>query len=595
MNNSIYDFSKDDAFRFARDQGSRTRIQKNELMFQSCPYCHGGSHRDKYTFSINLETGVFNCLRSSCSVKGNMLTLARDFNFEISEDVNRYFNQNNYNGKFRTFREGHFEVKDKAIEYLKSRGISEAITRKYEITIKKDDENVLVFPFKNPANELKFIKYRNLNYEKGKGSKEWCEADCMPILFGMNHCEDFTSLIITEGQIDSLTLSECGVKNAVSVPTGKNGFTWIPHVWDWLCQFEEIVIFGDCENGYVTLADTLANRFPKKSRIVRIEDYQGYKDANDLYRAKGKDAILNAINNARPRLSTRVKDMADVKYVDIKSIPAISTGMKELDDILDGGFHFGQVILQSGKRGNGKSTVATYFAAEALRQGHSVFIYSGELQDYFVKSWIDGQLAGKTSLYNSEIDKINNWYRGKLKIYDNNIIDDDEIDNLLEVIEDTVKKTDIRMIILDNLMTALDGCQSNDELYRAQSNFVGKLAKMAKAFELVIILVAHPRKSNGAEFDNDSVSGSADITNKVDIVMSYDRGKGMADDERLMVVSKNRLTGKLALGENVIKIYYSNKSRRISTNRQRFDKVFVPDLDIRNIEVQEELPDEIPY
>ena len=154
-----------------------------------------------------------------------MLTLARDFNFEISEDVKRYFNQNNYNGKFRTFREGHFEVKDKAVEYLKSRGISETITRKYEITIKKDDENVLVFPFKSPANELKFIKYRNLNYEKGKGAKEWCEADCMPILFGMNHCEDFTSLIITEGQIDGLTLSECGVKNAVSVPIGKNGFT----------------------------------------------------------------------------------------------------------------------------------------------------------------------------------------------------------------------------------------------------------------------------------------------------------------------------------------------------------------------------------
>jgi twinkle protein len=118
---------------------------------------------------------------------------------------------------------------------------------------------------------------------------------------------------------------------------------------------------------------------------------------------------------------------------------------------------------------------------------------------------------------------------------------------------------------------------------------------MAKAFELVIILVAHPRKSNGTEFDNDSVSGSADITNKVDIVMSYDRGKGMADDERLMVVSKNRLTDKLAFGENGIKIYYSDKSRRISTNRQRFDKVFVPELEIRNIEMQEELPDEIPY
>ena len=584
--NQIYEFDAEDAFRFARDRGIQTRKQNDELMFLQCPYCNGGKHRDKYTFSINLRNGTFNCLRSSCSVKGNMITLARDFNFQISEDVSRYFNQNNYNGKFKKFMEKHIEVRNNAIKYLKSRGISEDITRKYEITTMPDDENILVFPFKDTSNELRFIKYRNLKYEKGKGSKEWCEANCMPILFGMNHCTDRKSLVVTEGQIDSLTLSECGIPNAVSVPTGKNGFTWIPHVWDWLCEFEEIVIFGDCEDGYITLADTLANRFPKKSRIVRVEDYQGCKDANDLFRAKGKDAILQAINNAAPRLSSRIKCMSDVRYVDISKIPAISTGLYELDKVLDGGFHLGQVILQSGKRGNGKSTVATYFAAQALRQGYPVLLYSGELQDFFVKNWIDGQIIGKTSLYNSEIDKCNKWYRDKLYIYDNTIIDDDmtELDTLPDVIEDTIKKMGIKMVVIDNLMTALDGCTSNDELYRAQSNFVGRLAKMAKAFDVVIILVAHPRKGDGT-FDNDMVSGSADITNKVDIVMSYDRGKDMALDERKMIVSKNRLTGHLALGENGITIYYSEKSRRISNNKDRFDIDFIRD----------ELPDEIPY
>lgn len=583
--NQIYEFDADDAFRFAQDRGIQTKKQKDELMFLHCPYCNGGAHHDKYTFSINLKNGTFNCLRSSCSTKGNMITLARDFNFKISEDVSRYFNQNDYNGKFRKFAEKHIEVRDNAIEYLKSRGISEEITKKYEVTTLPDNDNVLVFPFKDTSDNLKFIKYRNLNYEKGQ-IKEWCEKDCMPILFGMNHCIDRKSLVVTEGQIDSLTLSECGVPNAVSVPIGKNGFTWIPHVWDWLCEFEEIVVFGDCENGYITLADTLANRFPRKSRIVRVEDYQGYKDANDLYRAKGKDAILQAIKNATPRLNTRIKCMSDVRYVDISKIPSISTGLFDLDKVLDGGFHLGQVILQSGKRGNGKSTVATYFAAQALKQGHSVLIYSGELQDFFVKSWIDGQIIGKTSLYNSEVDKCNNWYRDKLYIYDNTIIDDDmtELDTLPDVIEDTIKKMGIKMVVIDNLMTALDGCTSNDELYRAQSNFVGRLAKMAKAFDVVIILVAHPRKGSG-DWDNDMVSGSADITNKVDIVMSYDRLKDMADDERIMSISKNRLTGHLALGDNGIRIYYSEKSRRIACDRNRFDVEFIT----------EDLPDEIPF
>ena len=70
----------------------------------------------------------------------------------------------------------------------------------------------------------------------------------MPILFGMNHCEGYERLVITEGQIDSLSLTEAGVSNAVSVPTGANGFTWVPHCYEWLNRFEELVVFGDCEN-----------------------------------------------------------------------------------------------------------------------------------------------------------------------------------------------------------------------------------------------------------------------------------------------------------------------------------------------------------
>ena len=61
-----------------------------------------------------------------------------------------------------------------------------------------------------------------------------CEKDTKPILFGMAQCEDFTTLAITEGQIDSLSLAECGIKNAVSVPTGALGFTWFRHCEEWI-------------------------------------------------------------------------------------------------------------------------------------------------------------------------------------------------------------------------------------------------------------------------------------------------------------------------------------------------------------------------
>lgn len=578
---AIYEYKKEDAYRFADSQPIHTKVKGNELTFQFCPYCKGGKNRNKGTFSINLTTGQFTCLRGSCGQKGNMITLSRDFGFELSEDVSRYFNINNYNNRFKSFKDAHkvHESKPAAITYLHSRGISENIARKYEITTKPDEDNILIFPFKDETGEMKFVKYRNTTYVKGSsGGKEWCEANCMPILFGMNHCTGSGTLVITEGQLDSLSLAECGVENAVSVPTGKNGFTWIPHCWDWVNQFEELVIFGDCENGQISLAKMISSRFPQKSRIARVEDYRGYKDANEILQNLGKAAVLDVIKNAEPVISKKIKRMELVEAVDVESMPCVSTGVLELDKILSGGFHFGQVALLSGKRGNGKSTEASQLMVEALNQNINCMIYSGELPDFFVKSWLDRQIYGKRTLTNTQVDSCNSWYKQRLFIYDNTCIDEEETATLLDVIEEAAQKMNVRFFVLDNLMTALDDCSNNESLYRAQSNFVGKLAKMAKSYDIFILLVAHPRKSLSSRFENDDVSGSADITNKVDIVMSYDRilekdGTELEADRRSMTVTKNRLTGRL--GD--VTLFYSEDSKRIVGPDRNFQKRYIDD------------------
>ena len=79
---ALYDFQREDAERFAREQGARVRTRGDELEFQRCPYCNGGG-KDKFTFSINLKTGAFKCLRASCGAHGNMITLHKDFNFSV--------------------------------------------------------------------------------------------------------------------------------------------------------------------------------------------------------------------------------------------------------------------------------------------------------------------------------------------------------------------------------------------------------------------------------------------------------------------------------------------------------------------------------
>ena len=92
MRAHIYEFNPDDAMRFAYEQGINAKRKGNELMFNVCPYCHGNFAKDKKTFAINLKTGAFNCMRASCGAKGNMITLARDFNFSLGRDVDEYIN-----------------------------------------------------------------------------------------------------------------------------------------------------------------------------------------------------------------------------------------------------------------------------------------------------------------------------------------------------------------------------------------------------------------------------------------------------------------------------------------------------------------------
>ena len=599
----IYEFQAEDAIRFAMRNGAQTKTRGDELHFRECPYCHGGKHgKDKETFSINLNTGQYKCLRSSCGAEGNFLTLARDFDFSLGSEVDRYYQEPK---GYRTFKTEKIKSKDHAISLTKGRGISDIITQRYGITTaEKFGKDVIVFPFSDQEGKLRFIKYRNMNFDKAKDkNKEWCEANCMPILFGMKQCNGkFDRLIITEGQIDSLSVAEAGIENAVSVPTGAKGFTWVPYCWDWFSKFKELIVFGDYEHGEITLLEELKRRFPGTIKAIRPEDYKGCKDANEILITYGKEKVRHAIDHAETIPVRCVKELADVKAVDIYSIPKLQTGIRELDRVI-GGMYDGQVILLTGKRGDGKSTFMSKLIAETLDQGKNAFAYSGELPDYFFKRWLDFQIAGPGHIVQEEqqgmttynipsgtLRQINDWYRGRAYLYDNNVIEDDELQDLMKTIEKAVMQYGIKLVCIDNLMTALD-VGMKDDLYRSQSKFVHNLCKLAKRLNIVVLLVAHPRKDAMGDA-NDVISGSADITNRVDVVMSYHRDNDLMEDERYLTVTKNRLTGRLTKGKG-IKLYYNDKSKRISGEQDDMKKAygwerqqdgFVPVAD------QEELP-----
>lgn len=588
-----YTYDEQAVFRFLHRQGWAFRQKGAEVILSACPYCGGGKHRDKDTFSLNLHTGAFQCFRASCGRQGHFVTLCRDFGFTLEEQPEsggvsaRSWGASGQSalksaaGGQGTAQSGGKDFRDigdmtlpplgdKAEGYLQKRGISLDTAGRYGLA---GSGGLLIFPFFSPAGRLVSVKYRKLDYDKTRDrNKEWFERDTQPILFGMAQCRPGAPLVITEGQLDALALAEAGIPNPVSVPNGALGFTWFGHAQEWMAGFSEIVVFGDWEQGKMTLLDGLMARLPAgvRLRAVREADYRGEKDANAILLRYGPAALCRAVENAGAVLPCGVQDLADVAPVDLRTLGRILTNIPELDR-LSGGILFGQLVVLTGKRGNGKSTFLSQLICEALDQAYKVFAYSGELSDFHFRRWIDFQLAGPDNVRpmrtpegptvftvpKETLDRISAWYRGRIFL----CTQATEEAGLLRMAEEVILRLGVKLICIDNLMTAMDAAADAD-LYRAQSRFCGALKQMAVRYDVAVILVAHPRKSREG-FTNDDVSGSADITNKADLVLAYERVSGEYDAR--LSVTKNRLFGAYATGKDAIGLFYSVSTKRISS------------------------------
>lgn len=579
MYDGIYRFKQQDAIDFANHVHIPAHPHGDELIFKSCPYCKGkGSRKNEKTFSINLTTGQYKCFRASCGVSGNMITLSRDFDFSLGTETDSYYRPK----PRKPFKKPKEKIvpKPPAIQYLASRGISEEVANKYEITTQTGKDNILVFPFYDEHNELWFIKYRKTDFDKEKDScKEWSQKDGKPILFGMKQCNlENKTLIITEGQIDSLSVAEAGIENAVSVPTGAMGFTWVPYCWDFVNQFSEIIVFGDHEKGRITLLDEIKRRFHRpKIRHVREEDYLDCKDANEILQKHGREQIRKCIENAVTIPIRHVILVRDIEPINPFDIKKLGTGFKQLDTLLYGGLPFGGITIATGKAGLGKSTMASQFILNALNEGHKVFAYSGELTKEVFQSWCIYQAAGPKHVESYvtswgqeawRISKstervIRDWFGERFYLFDETSIDeeDDEDGDILKLAEDSIMRNGCDVILMDNLMSGLDLAMSSErDKYERQSKFVRALARMARTYNVLVILVAHMRKNNAGMNGNDEVGGSSDVTNLASLTLMIDKEKDN-ENGRVLKLWKNRLFGKV--NTEGWKIQYDERSKRI--------------------------------
>lgn len=276
--------------------------------------------------------------------------------------------------------------------------------------------------------------------------------------------------------------------------------------------------------------------------------------------------------------------MTDVQYVDMSKLVAIPTGYKELDKKIIG-LLMGDVTVLSGLSGSGKTSWIDCVVLNAVQRGYKVGIWSGELQDFRFQSWIDQISAGKNYVCKKEgyenyyyapkniANQINKWLEGKLFLYNNNY--GSKWQQLFADIKTLVENEGTQLIVLDNLM-ALQIDSYDGDKYTQQTRFINDLKEYAKAKNIHVILVCHPRKEGGF-LRKESISGTADLTNLADSVIIIHRigkdfeqraGEFFGKDKVLpylkynsvIEVCKNRSMGVMDL---LVGMYYEVESRRL--------------------------------
>ena len=159
-------------------------------------------------------------------------------------------------------------------------------------------------------------------------------------------------------------------------------------------------------------------------------------------------------------------------------------------------------------------------------------------------------------------------------MYDTSVITD-ETKDLIRTIERCIVQFGCRVILVDNLMTAIDIFDNKGgEKFDRQERLCKTLARMAMEYNVMILLIAHKRKQSNfrTEDENDDVLGSSEITNLADAILSYERPdkkrveKGeFGEDQRLIKILKNR-SGNGRIDFKGTTLNYCEVSKRIYDN-----------------------------
>ena len=575
-----------------------------------CPY----HSEDTASFIYNKKNYTFHCFGCDKTVdiidvlmeQRNMTFLeAAQWLFERA-GINYSFGEKNVKTK-RSYKYPYEEpLNDKShvISYCNKRGISKDVID--YLDIREDAQGNLVFNFYDTNDVLTTVKYRpSQTVEKGK-NKTWCQkdADTTPLLFNMNRVNTSKPLLITEGEIDCASAIESGYLNAVSVPLGAGNLHWIEENWDWLDMFESIIVWSDNDEAGEKMRKECVYRLGTwRTKYIITPDYYErengkripIKDINDCLQTGGSQFVMELISNAKDVPVKSVVDYSEIEELDISQMDGVQTGIKPLDNELLKIF-YGTLTILSGRPGSGKTSIIDQTIARTIDSDKSVFLFSKEMPERMSANWFNTIIAGRRNMEEKSSKDghkyhvvpyktqklMQEYYSKKLFIYRDS--EPNDVQSVLKSAEECVRKFGCKLIVLDNLMMIDLHCTEADK-NQAQTDFINDLIKFAAKFNVAVVLIAHPRKTQDQNSDIEmyDISGSSNIINLAmrSIGLRRVSKKEKADPKAkwrkydvVLTVIKDRLLGK---ADFQMGLWYDLTSRRFYTDYEEYDAQFAWD------------------
>lgn len=379
-------------------------------------------------------------------------------------------------------------------------------------------------------------------------------------LFGMHLWNKGRKLVVTEGEIDAMTVSQMqGHKWAtVSVPSGASSAKKaLLQNWDYLNNFDEIILLFDSDDAGQKGAHECAEALPiGKCKIGLLP----LKDPNQCLIEGQGSAVIAAIHQARdyrPDGIVAAAELRDDICVD-DAAGSIAYPYSRLTEITKG-LRLGELVTLTAGSGVGKSTLVREIAYDLHMKGEKLGMIMLEESNKRTVLGLVGIHLNKNIVVDRSMadeDEIVNGFddlfQDQRNIYLYDHFGSSDVDVICNRIQYMVNAFGVKWVVLDHISILVSGLATTDER-KLIDMAMTRLRTLVQQLDIGLILVSHLRRPEGDRGHEDGstvrlgqLRGSHAVAQLSDICIGLQVDPENPDgDMRRLVVLKNRFTGEV--------------------------------------------------